>query len=132
MIESQSSESFPKRILAFDMGAESSRCIVGSFAPESFEIHELNRFPTRNVEVLGTLYWDLLYLLSNIEQSLARYAREIGPSPASIGIDTWGVDFGLLDREGYLLSNPVQYRDHRSQAARLCRQGHAADGETGG
>ncbi|MEN6536762.1 MAG: FGGY family carbohydrate kinase, partial [Bryobacteraceae bacterium] len=104
----------PERFLAFDLGAESGRVVAGRLRDGVLTTEEIHRFPNRPVRVLGTLYWDALALYGNIVEGMRIYGRNYGPSVASIGIDTWGVDFGLLARDGSLLQNPVCYRDHRT------------------
>ena len=101
-----------KRVLAFDFGASSGRAMLGSFDGESIKLEEVHRFSNDPVVINKTMYWDILRLMHEIKQGLIKakvYDFE------SIGIDTWGVDFGLLDQKGYLLENPVHYRDTRTQ-----------------
>src|SRR3989442_6444982 len=97
-------------MLATDIGAESGRAIVGTFDGERLAVEEVHRFPNRPVEALGILQWDALRLFADVQDGI----RAAG-SLASMGIDTWGVDFGLLDRAGHLLGNPVHYRDRRTE-----------------
>ena len=101
-----------KRILAFDFGASSGRAILGTFDGERIALEEIHRFPNDPVLVGGTFYWDVLRLFHEIKQGILK-ARQAGGFDA-VGIDTWGVDFGLLDRDGRLLENPVHYRDARN------------------
>ena len=96
------------RALAFDFGASSGRAVIGKFDGERIELEEIHRFPNEPVEVCGTLYWDILKLYRELKQGLVK-AEEAGGAE-SVGIDTWGVDFGLLDKNGILLSNPIHYR----------------------
>ena len=100
--------------VAFDLGAESGRAIKGSIRDGKLTIQEGHRFPNTPVPVRGTIHWDVLALLANVREGLRAFAAEAGEDPAGIGIDTWGVDFGLLDEEGALLTNPVHYRDSRT------------------
>jgi len=102
-----------KRYLAFDLGAESGRAVAGSLRDGRIELEEIHRFPTGGTEVLGTLYWDVLGFHRDVLDGLARYTKRYGRGLDGVGIDTWGVDFGLLDRQGALLANPVHYRDAR-------------------
>lgn len=95
-------------MLAFDLGAESGRAILGRFDGGRVELHELHRFPTRSVRLPDGLYWDALALFGELTSALAD-AGEL----RSIGIDSWGVDFGLLDAGGRLLANPLSHRDGR-------------------
>lgn len=101
-----------KRVLAFDFGASSGRAIIGSFDGEKIQLHEVHRFSNDPVQVGDTLYWDVLRLFHEIKQGILKAKRDGGFD--SIGIDTWGVDFGLLDADGKLLENPVHYRDTRN------------------
>lgn len=103
------------RYLAFDLGAESGRAVVGHLSGTRLRLEEIHRFPNQPVEVLGTLYWDVLSLFRGILEGLGEFVRRYGACVASIGIDAWGVDFGLLGRDGALLSSPVHYRDARTQ-----------------
>ena len=101
------------RILAFDFGASSGRAMLCRWDGETISMEEIHRFSNDPVEVNGTLFWDVLRLFFEIKQGLLK-AKQAGGFD-SIGIDTWGVDFGLLDEDGYLLENPVHYRDARTQ-----------------
>ena len=102
-----------KQLLAFDFGASSGRAMLGRFDGERIDLEEIHRFPNDPVQVGDTLHWDVLRLFHEIKQGLIK-AKGFGPID-SFGIDTWGVDFGLLDRDGRLLENPVHYRDTRTQ-----------------
>ena len=100
-----------KTVLAIDLGAESGRVMAVHFDGSHFELEELHRFANPVTTVRDTLYWDVLHLWRNIQEGI-----ELGKShnPASLGVDTWAVDFALLDAQGSLLSNPVMYRDTRT------------------
>jgi len=100
------------RYAAIDLGAESGRVVVGDFDGRRLVLDEVTRFPNVPVAVGGTLHWDVLKLFSDISAGL-RKAGAAGEL-ASCAVDTWGVDFGLLDRRGRLLANPVHYRDART------------------
>jgi len=102
------------RYLAIDMGAESSRAIVGYFEHDRLRLEEIHRWPSRNEEIRGCRYWDVLYMFGEIKYALSKYSAQYGPELAGIGIDSWGVDYGILGESGQLLQNPVQYRDHRT------------------
>ena len=102
----------PKRVLAFDFGASSGRAIIGSFDGEKITLEETHRFTNDPVEVRGTIYWDILRLFYEVKQGLVK-AKSAGGFD-SVGVDTWGVDFGLIDEFGCLLENPVHYRDRRT------------------
>lgn len=101
-----------KRVLAFDFGASSGRAIVGVFDGEKIELREVHRFSNDPVKINGTFYWDVQRLFFEIKQGILK-AKEDGGFD-SIGIDTWGVDFGLLRKDGTLVENPVHYRDARN------------------
>lgn len=101
-----------KQVLAFDFGASSGRAMLGKFDGTRIELEEIHRFGNDPVQVGDTLYWDVLRLFFEIKQGLVK-AKACGPID-SLGIDTWGVDFGLVDKDGRLLENPVHYRDART------------------
>lgn len=101
-----------KRVLAFDFGASSGRAIIGCFDGDKITLEEVHRFSNDPVSVGGTVYWDVLRLFYEIKQGIIK--AKIAGGFASIGIDTWGVDFGLIDSEGKLMENPVHYRDART------------------
>lgn len=102
-----------KKILAIDIGASSGRAILGTYNKELLEIQEIHRFQNDPVSFHGTLYWDFLRLLHEIKISITK-AKVFGTID-SIGVDTWGVDFGLLDKKGNLIENPIHYRDLRTK-----------------
>ena len=102
------------QFLAMDYGAESGRCELATLRDSKLELEEIHRFRNRPVRMAGTLYWDFPYLFAECLESL-RICAEKGIRPAGIGVDTWGVDFGLLDSDGKLLGNPVHYRDGRTE-----------------
>ena len=101
-----------KTVLAVDLGAESGRVMAVHFDGQQLALEELHRFHNGAVAVRGTLYWDFLRLWSEIQAGIEKGKRF---NPAGIGVDTWGVDFGLLDKDGRLLGNPVCYRDGRTE-----------------
>jgi len=100
--------------VAFDLGASGGRTMVGRFDGEKVTLAEMNRFVNGPSQVLDTLYWDVLSLFGHMKAGLGQYSKTFGDDPAGIGCDTWGVDFGLIDRNGKLLGNPVHYRDART------------------
>lgn len=102
-----------KKVLAFDIGASSGRAILGTFDGNTIQTKEIHRFLNEPVIVNGTMYWDVLRLFHELKQGLIKAKQE--GTVDSIGIDTWGVDFGLIDKKGYLLENPVHYRDNRTE-----------------
>ena len=105
-----------KRFIAFDLGAESGRAIVGLLDKHNNKLscEEIYRFANNPVEINGHLYWNVLSLYANLIEGLKVYALKFGDELDGIGIDTWGVDYGLLDKKGNLLSNPFHYRDAKN------------------
>lgn len=106
-----------KTVLAFDLGASSGRAVVGELTGEGAQtrltVSEIHRFDNTPVQVGERLHWDILRLLHEIKTGI-RKTIQAGYMPDSFGIDTWGVDFGLLDRNGELLGNPNHYRDSKN------------------
>nr|WP_307808110.1 rhamnulokinase family protein [Streptomyces oryzae] len=103
---------------AVDLGASSGRVMLGLLQDGRVTLEEVHRFANRPVPVLGTLHWDVLGLYRGVLDGLraAGGAAETATAGlASVGIDSWGVDFALLDADGALLGNPVHYRDARTQ-----------------
>jgi rhamnulokinase len=100
--------------LAFDLGAASGRAVIGRFDGQRLALQEIHRFPNGPVRVRDDLHWDTLRLHSELKHGLTKAAGEHGPELASLGIDTWGVSFALLDKQGALLGNPYHYRDART------------------
>lgn len=101
-----------KRVLAFDFGASSGRAILASYEDGKISMQEIHRFSNDPVTVCGVFHWDVLRLFFEIKQGITKAVHQGGFD--AIGIDTWGVDFGLLDKKGRLLNNPVHYRDERT------------------
>ncbi len=102
-----------RRILAFDFGASGGRAMIGMYNGETLRLKEIHRFSNDPVTIGKTVYWDILRLLHEIKQGMIKAKHDGGFE--CIGIDTWGVDFGLLDAEGSLLENPIHYRDERTK-----------------
>ena len=102
------------RFLAIDLGAETGRAILGTLEGGRLTLEELHRFPNTPVRLLTGLYWDTLRLFHEIRQALLICGRERKLTLDGIGIDTWGVDFGLLGSDGSLVDNPRHYRDSRT------------------
>jgi rhamnulokinase len=101
--------------VAIDLGAESGRALVGRFDGERLALEELARFPNRPVRLPDGLRWNVLGLYDGILTALAS-AHASGTEVRSVGIDSWGVDFGLLDSDGALIGNPLHHRDGRGRA----------------
>jgi len=102
------------QFLAFDLGAESGRAVLGSIEHERLRLQEIHRFPNRAVKLLGHLHWDVLRLWEEMKHGLYRCAQETGSHLDGIGVDTWGVDFALLGPNDTLLGMPYAYRDQRT------------------
>lgn len=99
--------------LAFDLGASSGRAILGSVSADSLEIREIHRFDNGAVDINGGLFWNLLGLFAELKHGLRR-AFELDLKISGVAIDTWGVDFALLDRTGQFVGFPRHYRDPRN------------------
>ena len=104
-----------KKVLAFDFGASSGRAILGTFDNGKIELEELHRFSNDPVEVNGHFYWDILRLFFEIKQGILKCSAAGHKDIAAIGIDTWGVDFALIDKDGEILGNPYHYRDAKPE-----------------
>ncbi len=100
--------------LAVDLGASSGRVLLGVWNGEAFTLQELHRFNNEPVSVLGHMHWDILRLWHEIKTGISAYSKTTSEPLAGISVDTWGVDYGLLDKIGNLLGNPYHYRDHRN------------------
>ena len=102
------------KFAAVDFGAESGRVVVGLFDGQRIELDEVHRFPNGPVQVVDSLHWDVLRLFAEAKDGLAAAAKKHGSEIEGIGVDTWGVDFGLMGRDNVLLGNPYHYRDSRT------------------
>lgn len=107
--------------LAIDLGASSGRIIAGTLSSGTITMTEIARFRNRPIALPtrrgDCLYWDILDLWESIDQGLARIDALTSLAPTSIGVDTWGVDYALLGRNGELLANPSCYRCPRTDTA---------------
>ncbi|MGD8794497.1 MAG: rhamnulokinase, partial [Anaerolineae bacterium] len=103
------------KYIAIDLGAESGRAVVGHLEGERLRLEEVHRFPNGPARVLDSLHWDVLRLWSEIKHGLGLAAGKYGDGLTSVGLDTWGVDFGLLAADDTLLGNPYHYRDSRTE-----------------
>ena len=118
-----------RNLLAFDLGASNGRAILGQFDGEKITMRELHRFENNYIEMNGVFYWDLPYLYNQLKQGFLAFKNANVGELDCFGIDTWGVDYGLLDKNDQLLSNPRSYRyavgleDGRFPDA-LCPHGH--------
>ena len=102
-----------KRFLAFDFGASSGRAMIAELKNGKIEMKEIHRFANDPVQVGERLSWDILRLFHEIKQGIVLAVQDGGFD--AIGIDTWGVDFGLIDAHGELIGNPANYRDIRTE-----------------
>ena len=103
-------------LAAIDLGASSGRVMVGRVGPRTLELHEVHRFPNDPVALPDGLHWDMLGLYREIVGGLRSAGREAGPL-RGVAVDSWGVDYGLLDGAGSLIGAPFHYRDRRTEAA---------------
>src|SRR5205823_5412031 len=102
-----------RNLAAVDLGASSGRVLLARFDGQQLNLEEVCRFPNQPVTLRGHRFWNILGLWDDILTGL-RKARQVTGTLDSIGVDTWGVDYGLVDAHGFLLSQPFHYRDHRT------------------
>jgi len=103
-----------KNFIAIDLGAESGRAMLGVLSQYRLTLEELHRFPNQPVRLPTGIYWDAFRLFHEILEGLTKAGRERKLALDGIGVDTWGVDFGLLGPDGALVDNPRHYRDARN------------------
>jgi rhamnulokinase len=103
--------------LAFDLGASSGKAVAGRFDGRRLHVHEIHRFRNDPVRASGRLHWDILRLLHEIKQGIAAAGTAGLGEIESLAVDAWGCDFGLLDRHGELIGNPIHYRDQLTRGA---------------
>ncbi len=99
-----------RNLIAFDLGASNGRAILGQFDGEKITMRELHRFENNYIEMNGIFYWDTPYLYSQLKQGLLAFKQGGYGELDAFGIDTWGVDYGLLDKNGHLAGVPRSYR----------------------
>lgn len=102
-------------LLAFDLGASNGRAILGRYDGKRLELETIHKFKNGGVRVYGNDYWDILGLFQEIKNGLTKAVSKTSDNITSLGIDTWGVDYGLLDKNDNLLTNPYHYRDSRTE-----------------
>src|SRR5204863_1168023 len=102
-----------RMIAAVDLGAESGRVMLGRFNGQDLGLEEVHRFPNRAIMVHGHRFWNILSLWDETLAGL-RKAKKLAGTLDSIGVDSWAVDYGLIDANGLLQAIPFQYRDHRT------------------
>ncbi len=109
-----------KKYIGFDLGAESGRCVVAIlygndlFGANKITLHEVHRFTTHNIRYENGFYWDILAIYQEIIQGLTFAQKEFGSDFDGIGIDTWAVDYVLIDKQDRILGYPYHYRDERT------------------
>ena len=103
-----------KQYIAVDLGAESGRVMLGSISEHKLSLKEIHRFSNGPVEQDGSLHWDFNKLFSEIKTGIGKAVKTAKGKVSGIGVDTWGVDFGLIDAGGKLIENPFHYRDKRT------------------
>jgi rhamnulokinase len=102
--------------LAIDLGATSGRAMLGTLRDGALEIREVHRFPNVPARIGNRIHWDILRLLNEIKDAIGKVSHESTDRVMTFGIDTWGLDFGLIDASDQLLSNPYHYRDMGSRS----------------
>ena len=102
------------KVIAFDLGSSGGRAMLGSFERNKLSLLEIHRFKNEPVSLNGRVYWDVLRLFFEIKTGLLKCIRMGHGDIQSIGINTWGVDYGLINKDGHLIENPRNYRDKRT------------------
>lgn len=103
-----------RHYVAVDLGAETGRVVIGAVDDAGVELHEVHRFPNAPVRTPDGLHWNVLRLFEDILRGLELSLASTGDAIVSIGVDSWGVDYGLFDEAGRLFGNPYHYRDART------------------
>jgi rhamnulokinase len=103
--------------LAFDLGASSGRAMLGTISDQLLKLTEIHRFENRMVEIDNHFYWNIFSIFDELKTGLRKCIRDFGVQPDSIAIDTWGVDFAFIDKDGMIASLPYAYRDRRTDHA---------------
>jgi rhamnulokinase len=103
--------------IAFDLGASSGRAILGILKNQKISLKEIHRFDNSMLHLHGNFYWNVFSLFEELKEGLAKCCLELKVCPESLGVDTWGVDFGLLDSADKLIGIPYAYRDNRNISA---------------
>lgn len=104
-------------MLAVDFGASSGRTILGRWNGSTLTTQEIHPFSNDPVELNVSLYWDFLRLFHELKEGVLAYKQHATGAPASLAVDTWGVDYGLVSGNGKLLGNPYHYREARNEQA---------------
>ena len=103
-----------KKYIAVDLGAESGRVMLGSVSANRITLEEAHRFLNGPIGQGGSLRWDFAKLFSEVKLGIGKAVKQAGGEIGGIGVDTWGVDYGLIDEAGRLIENPYHYRDGRT------------------
>ncbi len=103
-----------KSYIAVDLGAESGRVMLAALDAEKLSLREIHRFPNGPIQQDGSMRWDFKQLCAAIKTGIGQAARQAGGEVSGIAVDSWGVDFGLIDKSGKLIENPYHYRDSRT------------------
>ena len=103
--------------LAFDLGASSGRAILGTLENGKISLLEIHRFKNQMTKIHGNYFWNIYNLFEELKTGLKKCVSEFNIQPDSVGVDTWGVDYSLLDKKGVLVGLPYAYRDHRTDNA---------------
>ena len=111
-----------RNFLAFDLGASNGRAILGRFDGEKITMQELHRFENNIIEINGVYYWDTPYLYNQLKQGLLKFKQGNFGKLDAFGIDTWGVDFGLLDKNGHLIGLPRAYRNNTPEDVNVVKE----------
>jgi rhamnulokinase len=106
-----------RNFLAFDLGASSGRAILGTISDGKLSLKEIHRFDNQMVEINGSFYWNIFGLFGELKTGLKKCIYDFGIQPESVGVDTWGVDIALLDKNGMIVGLPYAYRDPRTDTA---------------
>lgn len=101
-------------LAAFDLGASEGKVILGKFDGKRIKLSEIHRFPNNPIQLRNRIYWDFLYLFQEVKKGLSKAINNTNGNLVSIGLDSWGVDYALLDKKGDLIENPHCYRDPRT------------------
>jgi rhamnulokinase len=104
-----------KKVWAFDLGASNGRLILSKFDGNRLHLEEIHRFANQPVHLTGHFYWDILGIFQEMKNGISKSIQMGHKEIESLGVDTWGVDFGLLSSNGELLGNPYSYRDPQTQ-----------------
>src|SRR3989339_1152158 len=103
-----------KKYIAVDLGAESGRVMLGIITDGKLDLQQIHRFADGPINQDNSLRWDFKKLFSDITDGIAKAVKTAGGNVAGIGVDSWGVDYGLIDSKGALIENPYNYRDSRT------------------